>query len=677
MMLPVGSGVSHGRLHERSGRSRLLKKRAMSETANTRPEWDLDQIVSNLTRDRLAWPAGSTVPVSFYEQPHAFLGKPPGFAAFTAEQREATRQALQLVEDVANIRFSFVADNGQKAGPGNERISLFTINHAPAPFWGSASYKSPPPPPNGYAPIPGAEIVVNMHRAGVQGGWAAGDSNVRKLSHELLHTLGLPHPGDYNGDSARYETDAAYRQDSQQFTIMSYWDASVTGANHTVGGVLSHAATPQLHDIAALQRLYGANLATRAGDTTYGFNATAERAALDFTLNTRPVVTLWDGGGSDTLDVSGYAAAQRVDLHAGAFSDVGGMTRNVAIALGVTIERAVGGSGADELIGNGAANTLEGGAGSDVLFGGPGADELRGGAGEDRMFGGRDGDRLLGGAGSDYMLGDRDDDLLLGEDGFDTLSGGDGADRLEGGADNDLLFGGDGDDTLESGAGNDFSAGDAGRDLITNSGGSDLIFGGDGEDTIRAGNDGDILLGNRDADVMTGGTGGDTLFGGQGNDILEGGGGADVLLGDRDDDQLSGGEGDDRLLGGPGADRLTGGAGRDVFVFLAITDSGDRILDFTAEDVIDLSGIDARAGTPEDDAFVFVAQLTAAGQATLSYDAAANTTDPEGRRGRRWAGGLPADDQRPGGPGERLDPLEISDRGSGGRPRRAAGSSAR
>ncbi|MFX4336058.1 M10 family metallopeptidase C-terminal domain-containing protein, partial [Acinetobacter baumannii] len=56
---------------------------------------------------------------------------------------------------------------------------------------------------------------------------------------------------------------------------------------------------------------------------------------------------------------------------------------NVAIAAGVTIENAVGGSGNDILIGNSANNLLTGGAGDDTLTGGAADDTLQGGGGTD------------------------------------------------------------------------------------------------------------------------------------------------------------------------------------------------------------------------------------------------------------------------------------------------------
>jgi len=93
------------------------------------------------------------------------------------------------------------------------------------------------------------------------------------------------------------------------------------------------------------------------------------------------VYSIWDGGGIDTLDFSGYANNQTIDLTAGGFSDVGALKKNVSIAVGVTIENAIGGSGDDTLLGNTADNRLSGGGGNDRLQGGGGSDVIDGGAG--------------------------------------------------------------------------------------------------------------------------------------------------------------------------------------------------------------------------------------------------------------------------------------------------------
>src|SRR5690606_16634542 len=165
------------------------------------------------------------------------------------------------------------------------------------------------------------------------------------LTHEIGHAIGLRHPGDYNaGEGTPSYSDADYYEDSRQYTVMSYWSETNTGANF--GG--SSAAAPLLDDIAAIQLLYGVNLTTRTGDTTYGFNSNTDRDFYTAADASRPLIfAVWDAGGFDTLDFSGYVQNQLIDLRQGAFSNVGGLTGNVAIAEGAVIERAIGGSGND------------------------------------------------------------------------------------------------------------------------------------------------------------------------------------------------------------------------------------------------------------------------------------------------------------------------------------------
>lgn len=112
------------------------------------------------------------------------------------------------------------------------------------------------------------------------------------------------------------------------------------------------------------------------------------------------------------------------------------------------------------------------------------------------------------------------------------------------------------------------------------------------------GTDGDDTLVGQDGvnNAMSGRAGNDDLTGGNGDDIIDGG------LGD---DFLSGGDGDDLLIGGPGADIINGGAGADEHRYFSITERGDRIEGFNAEegDILnfsDLLGNDAGSGNIED-----------------------------------------------------------------------------
>jgi hypothetical protein len=244
------------------------------------------------------------------------------------------------------------------------------------------------------------------------------------IMHELGHAMGLSHPGDYNagpGVSITYANSAQFVQDSEQYSVMSYFGGSVTGESP---GNFATAETPMMFDIYELQQLYGANMTTRTGDTVYGFGSNAG-TVYDFAQNAQANFCIWDAGGVDTLNCSGYGQNQLINLNAGTFSNVGGATGNVSIALNVTMENAVGGSGNDTIIGNAVANRLTGGNGADNITGGDGNDILIGGAGNDTLDGGNGTDQaVFAGLRSAYTLTDLGNGSVrvVGPDGTDTLS---------------------------------------------------------------------------------------------------------------------------------------------------------------------------------------------------------------------------------------------------------------
>jgi len=295
--------------------------------------------------------------------------------------------------------------------------------------------------------------------------------------HEFGHALGLQHPGEYNasdGDtSPTYANDRSFDEDTLQFTVMSYFNPDNYDPAINWDGNKSP-QTPMVYDILAIQAYYGVDTTTRLGDTTYGFNSTAGNEVYDFTKNPNPVLTIWDAGGDhDRLDVSGYTNDQRIDLTAGSYSDIGGLINNVAIAFGVTIEDAVGGSGNDTITGNTANNHLIGGDGKDTINGGGGTDILEGDGGDDILEGNG---TLDGGADNDILRGDG---ILIGGTGNDKLYGGSLADVLQGGDDNDELYGGLGGDALDGGKGDDLLDGGFADPAVP-----DVLTGGEGADTF-------------------------------------------------------------------------------------------------------------------------------------------------------------------------------------------------
>ncbi|OYQ29953.1 serine 3-dehydrogenase [Pseudomonas mandelii] len=350
-------------------------------TVNGKPSYSVDEAATQLLRDGAAYQDkdGS----GKIELTYTFLTSASsstmnkhgitGFSQFSAQQKAQAALAMQSWADVAKVTFSEKASGGDahmtfgNYSGGQDGAAAFAyLPGTGAGYDGTSWYLTN----NSYTP----NKTPDLNNYGRQ-----------TLTHEIGHTLGLAHPGDYNaGEGAPTYNDATYAEDTRGYSLMSYWSESNTDQNFSKGGVEAYSSGPLIDDIAAIQKLYGANYSTRAGDTTYGFNSNAGRDFLSASSSSDKVVfSVWDGGGNDTLDFSGFTQNQKINLNEASFSDVGGLVGNVSIAKGVTVENAIGGSGNDLLIGNGVSNELKGGAGNDILFGAGGADKLWGGTGSD------------------------------------------------------------------------------------------------------------------------------------------------------------------------------------------------------------------------------------------------------------------------------------------------------
>jgi serralysin len=315
--------------------------------------------------------------------------------------------------------------------------------------------------------------------------------------HEIGHALGLGHGGDYNG-WATYGTDNHYQNDNWAYSIMSYFDQAEAGF-----GTYRFVMGPSMADIVAMHSMYGANTTFNSGNSVYGRNATAG-SLYDFAnYSTTPAFTIYDTGGSDTLDASGYGVNQTINLNPEAFSSIGGLINNISVARGVAIEGAVGGSGADSMLGHAGNNMLIGNSGADTLDGGAGNDSLDGGAGDDRLIGGAGTDIIDYSLVSSALSFNLSSGIAVGSGiGADTFldiegaAGGQGADNFLGEAGNNLFFGNAGADTLNGGTGSDSLHGGAGDDMLIADGFEDFLDGGAGNDIV-------LIGGTSLADVLT------------------------------------------------------------------------------------------------------------------------------------------------------------------------------
>jgi serralysin len=303
-----------------------------------------------------------------------------GFAQVSAAQQQTITYAMGLIESYTLLNIDYSTSNSAD-------IRIATSSKAN---------------PTSYAYTPGSNAGGDVW-FGTQYDYTnpkVGDYYFMTHLHELGHAFGLKHSQE-TGGVANVAVPAAH--DGLEYTVMSYRSYIGGPTNGYTNETYGFPTTYMMNDILALQTLYGADYTTHAEDTVYTWNPTTGQMSVNGAADLLPganrvFLTIWDGGGNDTYDMSNYTTGVSIDLNPGNYS----ITSNVQRAyLGTNssgvaqyakgnvynaylynndarsyIENGVGGTGNDTLVGNPVANELDGRGGNDTITTGAGNDTV-------------------------------------------------------------------------------------------------------------------------------------------------------------------------------------------------------------------------------------------------------------------------------------------------------------
>lgn len=498
-----------------------------------------------------------TITYSFYDDdvPNSYYGDDKVSEVSDGIKNNIRTIFKSFIEPFVNLKFVEVKDTQDSYGLMRFQLTDDPQNYASAVYPNSTDYNQGNSNDQAGDVFLSNKDDVNDGGEGFQSG--IGSYGFSALIHEMLHAIGLKHPGDYNGEGAGERPFLPHAEDNTTNSIMSYHFA---GANPS---------TPMPYDIKALQYIYGAKQ-HNDGQTTYVFDQTygfSDGRHFWGSASEKTKVALWDSGGVDTLDFSKLAldkSGYRFDLREGGaltsqsaynsetYNPRGGSEKpyqtsdsGAFIADNVTVENLVNSTSNDTIIANKVGNTFSGfhtgmKTGKDTIIGSDRLDTLD-------LSGYKYSDVSQTVRGDDLVLGLGDNGSITLKEYYAALEG----DRIR------ILF-----DDAKTGS-NFLGTGDV-----------DYLKGESGDDLMRG------LAGD---DILKGKAGHDRLQGGQGDDLLQGGQGHDVL---------KGGQGDDVLKGGRGDNILVGGKGQDTFAYDRVDHCRDTITDFELGiDFIDLSNL--------------------------------------------------------------------------------------
>ena len=384
-------------------------------TAPTSSDSDIYDLIETI-RMGVAWDleAGENVTYSYYDgdvdyDPNyngsdvntATGGDPRAVNDYGSDNETLISSAFDLWDEIVEFDFEEVEETGTMVG--EMRVAYTTAGVQ----YGRAAFAYGP-----YGSVASGDVWFEIADTDVSGasdfdtaGIDESGGNYYAALHEIGHAIGLAHPFDSSASGGTGAT-LASTYDTQRYSVMSYtrddrsyWIDYDLSTGSSSESYTIYSSTPMILDVAMMQYVYGAETSgTSSGDTTYSYD-----------VDPKMLKTIWDTGGTDTIDASNQTRETVIDLREGQFSSIGIYEEadqitdlkarlsaagwdtssvdafyasnsvytgadNLAIAYGAVIENAKGGSADDTITGNSADNEITGGAGDDTIDGGAGDD---------------------------------------------------------------------------------------------------------------------------------------------------------------------------------------------------------------------------------------------------------------------------------------------------------------
>ena len=292
------------------------------------------------------------------------------FRPMDSVQQQAVRDAFDYLSSIINV--SFVMSDQ----PGQADINFGTNNQAAVNSSGYANV------PHGGGDHP-VYLFLDNSANNLNGTMTQGSYGWQTLIHEIGHTLGLKHPGNYNasggGSPGPFLSKAL---DTRQYTLMSYNNPAgsmLVSSTSTGNGFVSYKGTTvnpstyMMFDMAALQFLYGVG----DGEGTDNYQVTS------FTADWSGMQTLWTPKDGE-IDASAVTHANIIDLRAGAFSSINVIPQSITNSFPSSLKNAATYMGLNNVgLAYGSQVTLaKGGSADDVFYTSTQADvSIDGGAG--------------------------------------------------------------------------------------------------------------------------------------------------------------------------------------------------------------------------------------------------------------------------------------------------------